>query len=148
MTEQEPIKIVIPVEEEEPLKVERPSATMKETAGDAGRKVVDAAKETAQKAWESDARRKATEKLSEVADKGVRYVGTRVADAAEEQTRQKATAVQERIKETDWSQEAKKGLAKGLQWASAQLAELAGRVNRRQEKSPPEEPPADPTSKM
>lgn len=125
---QEPIKIVIPVEEETPLKVERPSTDPKAAAGDAGRKVAGAVKDAAAKAWDTDTRRKMSAKVGEITDKSVRYVGTRMADTAEQQTRQTVSSVQERVKQIDWEQEAKDGLSNGLKWLSGRLAELAERV--------------------
>ena len=137
MSEQEPIRIIIE-EEDLPLKVERETSTPKSVATDTGRKAAGVAKVAAAKAWNSDAGRAAAKKLQEVSDRGIRYVGTRMADAAEEQAKQTAASVQERIKETDWQEEAKVGLAGGLKWLSAQVTELAGRVGpgEPQEKSP------------
>lgn len=128
MSEQEPIKIIIPVEEDPPLKAERVSADPASLAKDTGRKAAVVAKGLAAKAWNSETGRAAARKLQEASDRGVRYVGTRVADAAEEQAKQRAAVVQERIKETDWQQEAKIGLVGGLKWLSSQLAEAAQRV--------------------
>lgn len=129
MTEQEPIKIMIPVEEEQPLKVEKPQSDARTQAGEAGKKLADAARQTAQKAWDSDVRRRASQKAGEIADRGVRAASTRVADAAEQQTRQTAAAMQERVRQTDWQHEAKTGLAGGLKWLSRRLAELSERVS-------------------
>lgn len=138
MMEQEPIKIIIPVEEDPPLKVERVSLDPKSAAKDTGRKAAAAAKVAADKAWNSDSGRKAAKKLQEVSDRGIRYVGTRMADSAEQQAKQTAASVQERIKEMDWQEEAKVGLVGGLKWLSAQVSDLAGRVDPAEpkEKSP------------
>jgi hypothetical protein len=145
MSEQEPIRIVIQ-EEDLPMKVERETSAPKAVARDTGRKAAVVAKMAADKAWNSDAGRAAAKKLQEVSDRGIRYVGTRMADAAEEQAKQTASAVQERIKETDWQEEAKVGLVGGLKWLSAQVSELAERVGPGdpKEKSPTD---IDPSSK-
>lgn len=127
MNEQEPIRIVIE-EEDLPLKVERETSTPKTVAKDTGRKAADVAKVAAAKAWNSEAGRAAAKKLQEVSDRGIRYVGTRMADAAEEQAKQTAASVQDRLKETDWQEEAKVGVVGGLKWLSSQVAELAERV--------------------
>lgn len=140
MSEQEPIKIIIPVEEEPPLKAERVPSGPGTVARDSGRRAAVVAKALAEKAWNSDAGRKAARKLQEASDRGVRYVGTRAADAAEQQAKQTAAAVQERIKDTDWQQEAKVGLVGGLKWLSSQLAEAAQRVGPGE---PKEKSPAD-----
>jgi hypothetical protein len=137
MSEQEPLKIII--DDEEPaLKVDQEQSATRKVAGDAGRKAAAAAGVVAKKAWNSEAGRKAAKKLQEVSDRGIRYVGTRMADAAEEQAKQTAASVQERLRETDWQDEAKAGLISGLKWLSAQVADLAESVSEppAKEKSP------------
>jgi hypothetical protein len=138
MTEQEPLKIIIPVEEEPPMKSEHLQTGAGEVTKNAGRKAAVAAKAAAEKAWQSETGRKAAKKLQETGDRGIRYVGTRMADTAEQQAKQTAASVQQRIKETDIQQEAKVGLVSGLRWLSAQLSELASRVGPGEphEKSP------------
>ncbi len=145
MSEQEPIKIVIPVEEDPPLKVEEPAAGAKTAASDASRKIAGLAKDAAQRASQSEAGRKAAAKAQEVSDRGVRYVGTRLADTAEDQAKQTVEAVQQRLKETDWEKEAKVGLASGLRWVSGRLNELSERfaAAEGQEKSPADLDQAD-----
>ena len=140
MTEQEPLKIVIPIEEEPPLKSEHLKTNAGSVAKDTGRKAAVAAKLAADKAWQSETGRKAAKKLQEVSDRGIRYVGTRMADTAEQQAKQTAASVQQRIKETDLQQEAKVGVVSGLQWLSSQLSELAARMGpgEPKEKSPKE----------
>jgi len=140
MTEQEPIKIVIPVEEEPPLKTEQPKTGAGSVAKSAGLKAAEVAKSAAEKAWQSETGRKAAKKLQEASDKGIRYVGTRMADTAEQQAKQTAASVQQRIKETDLQKEAKVGLVSGLHWLSSQLSELAGRMGPDE---PKEKGPAD-----
>ena len=129
MTEQEPIKIVIPVEEDDPpLKVEKSASGAKTAAYDASKKIAGLAKDAAQRAAQSEAGRKAAGKFQEATDRGVRAVGTRMADTAEDQARQTMEAMQERLKEADWEKEAKDGLASGLQWLSGRLRELSDHV--------------------
>lgn len=137
MSEQEPLKIIIE-DEETPLKAEQPDSAPRTVAKEAGRKAAVVAGAAAKKAWNSETGRKAAKKLQEVSDRGIRYVGTRMADAAEEQAKQTAAAVQERMKNADWQEEAKAGLVSGLKWLSSQVADLAQRVtvDERQEKSP------------
>ena len=129
MSEEEILKIEIPIEEEPPLKVEQPSSGSKAAASDAGRKVAGMAKSAAQRAAQSDAGRKAAGKFQEVTDRGVRYVGTRMADTAEQQAKQTVESMQDRLKETDWEKEAKDGIASGLTWLSGRLNEMADRFN-------------------
>jgi hypothetical protein len=128
MSEQEVLKIEIPVEEEEaPLKAERSRPGAKTAAFGVTKKVAGLAKEAAQRAAQSETGRKAAGKVQEVTDRGVRYVGTRMADTAEDQARQTIDAVQERLQQTDWEKEAKTGIAAGLQWASKRIGELSER---------------------
>jgi cell division septum initiation protein DivIVA len=138
MSEQEPIKIVIPVEEELPHKAEQSTSGASGTASAAGRRMAGLAKDAAQRAANSGAGRMATEKLRNVSDRGVRYVGTRMADTAEQQARQTMEAVQERVKQTDWEKEARTGLAAGLQWLGGRLNEMSERFSAPevQEKDP------------
>lgn len=138
MTDQEPIKIIIPIEEEPPLKSQQEKTTVGDVAKNTGLKAAAAAKVAAEKAWQSETGRKAAKKLQEVSDRGIRYVGTRMADTAEQQAKQTAATVQQRIKETDFQQEAKVGVVGGLRWLSGQLAELAQRMGPAEpkEKSP------------
>ena len=137
MSEQETIKIIIE-DEDPPLKADQGKSASKSVASGAGRKAAVVAKAAADKAWNSETGRKAAKKLQEASDRGIRYVGTRMADAAEEQAKQTAAAVQDRVRNADWQEEAKVGLVGGLGWLSAQVAELAERFgpDEAQEKSP------------
>jgi hypothetical protein len=137
MSEQEPIIIIIE-EEDPPMKADQGQSNPKSVASGAGRKAAVVAKAAADKAWKSETGRKAAKKLQEASDRGIRYVGTRMADAAEEQAKVTAAAVQERVKNADWQEEAKTGLAGGLTWLSSQVAELADRFGpgAAEEKSP------------
>ncbi|MFN2137545.1 MAG: hypothetical protein ACK2UK_16410 [Candidatus Promineifilaceae bacterium] len=139
MSDQEPIKIVIPIEEEEPpVRAEQPASGARATAGEATRKVTGLAVTAAQRAAQSDVGRKAAGKVQEVADKGVRYVGTHMADTAEAQAKETIEAVQVRFKQTDWEKEAKVGIASGLHWLSGRLNDLSARIAAQGEKSPPD----------
>jgi hypothetical protein len=137
MNEQEPIKIIIE-DEEPPVKADKGTAAPNTVAKEAGRRAAVVAGAAAKKAWNSETGRKVAKKLQEASDRGIRYVGTRMADAAEEQAKQTAASVQERMRNTDWQEEAKVGLASGLSWLSEQVAEFANRVDadQPQEKSP------------
>jgi hypothetical protein len=134
MSEEEPIKIVIPVEEDDtPMKVETPKSGAKAAASDATRKVAGLAKSAASRAAHSELGRKAAGKAQELTDRGVRTVGNQMADTAEQQARQTVDAVQERIKQTDWEKEAKVGIASGLQWLSGRLNEMSERFTPAEE---------------
>lgn len=124
--QEEPIRIVI---EEEDLPLIPDKSGLKAPDVKAGAKQVgDKATELAQKAWDSEPRRKVTDGAAALAAKGSKAVANKVADTVEEQTRQQATALQNRVQEIDWKEEAKRGSANGLRWLSEQLAALAERV--------------------
>lgn len=131
--EQEILKIEIPVEEETPFVPERPRSDVKAKAVAAGKTAVSATAHTAQKAWDSEPRRKVTRSVArgtaKVAGKTSKFVTEKVAQAAERQARERATAVQTRIRETDWKAEAKSGTARSLNWLSQRLSQLAAKIN-------------------
>ena len=87
----------------------------------------------AQKVWDTDTRRKVTDKVGEgvsaATAKSAEAMRDKMTEVAERQAQETATAVQTRIKETDWKEEAKTTTAKGLRWMSQQLAELTERLN-------------------
>ncbi len=144
MSEQEPLKIEIPPEEDAPHKPEQTKTSASDTAVDAGRKVAGVTVELAQKAANSEAGRAATRKIHQLGDRGVRYVGTRMADTAEQQARATADAMQQRLKEMDWEKEARSGAAAGLSWLSGRLNEIARRFDSpTQEKGPAEQDQPD-----
>lgn len=127
--EHEPGRIVITEEDVAPFVAEKPAAGLREQADRMTQQVSD----TARQAWESETRRKVTGKVREgvatVATKSSQLVRDKVSEAAERQAREAVTAVQTRIKETDWKEEARQGTVRGLQWLSQQLARLADRFS-------------------
>ncbi len=129
---EEPIRIVIE-EEDLPLVPDKPARSAPDLKAQA-EKVGQKAGEVAQKAWDSDSRRKVTDSVkhgvSTVANKSTKAVGTKVAEVVEQQTREQVNALQNRVQETDWKEEARKGTVSGLRWLSAQLARLADRFNK------------------
>ena len=144
---EDPIKLEIPPEEkasskedsssreEVPFVPESSKTTVSGAASQAGQAVTGVAR----KAWESDTRRKVTRKvgngLNTAVRKGTKIVSDKVSEVAERQAQERVTAVRARIEETDWQQEAKNGLATGLNWLSERLAILATKV------LPSEKPP-------
>jgi hypothetical protein len=129
---EEPIRIVIE-EEDLPLvpdKAVRQAPDLKAQAEKVGQK----AGEAAQKAWDSESRRKVTDSVKQgvtaVATKSTKAIGTKVADTVEQQTREQVNALQNRVQEVDWKEEARKGTVSGLQWLSAQFARLAERFSK------------------
>ncbi len=108
--------------------------TMKERASQAMGKVGEQAKHGAKKAWQSEIRKKATRTVgrgvAKVAKKGSAVVTDVVVKTAEKQARQQATAVQQKIQETDWKEVSKEGTATGLRWLSRKFADLAQRFKK------------------
>ena len=131
--ESEILKIEIPVEEEIPFVPEQSQPNVKAKAVQAGKTAVSATARTAQKAWDSEPRRKVTRGVArgtaKAAGKTSKFVSEKVAKAAEKQARERATAVQARIRETDWKAEAKSGTARSLNWLSQRLSRLAAKIN-------------------
>jgi hypothetical protein len=113
--EHKPDRLVITNEDVAPFVAERPASGLREQAD----RVAD----------------KVQEGVATVVNRGGQLVRDKISQAAEQQARATATAVQNRIRETDWKEEAKRETARGLQWLSQQLAQLAERFG------PKEKPP-------
>ncbi len=140
--QEEPIRIVIE-EEDLPLIPDKPGLKAPDVKAGA-KQVGDKAAELAQKAWDSEPRRKVTDGVkqgvSTVATKSSKAVANKVADTVEQQTRQQVDALQNRVQEIDWKEEAKKGSVNGLRWLSAQFALLADRFTPDGPEKPAEPP--------
>ncbi len=136
--QEEPIRIVIE-EEDLPFIPDKPGRSAPDVKAGA-KQVGDKAAELAQKAWDSEPRRKVTDGAAALAAKGSKAVANKMADTMEQQARQQATALQNRVQETDWKEEAKKGSAQGLRWLSAQFALLADRFTPDGPEKPAEPP--------
>jgi hypothetical protein len=126
------VEIKILEEDIAPLVPENPAKSdMKERAAQAASQVGQQATDVAKKAWQSDARKKVTGTVGrgakKVMKKGSAVVTDAVVRTAERQARERATAVQQRIQETDWKEASKEGAATGLRWLSQKLAKLAAR---------------------
>lgn len=133
MTQEEPIKIVIPIEETPVHKPAKNTDTARDQAGKVAKRAAVVAATSAKKAWNTDLRRKATDRLNEgfnvAAAKGTQFVRDRVAETAERQTRDTVNTVQTRVQSGEWREDAKSGFSAGLGWLSAQLAEISQRVS-------------------
>ncbi len=133
MTNEEiPIKILIPVEEELPLVAEKTRPDVKGAASKAGQQIARTAKQATKKVWQSNARKKVTgcvkRGATAVAAKGAQVMHDTVVKTAEKQAKERATAVQTRIKETDWKEASKAGVVNTLRWMSHKLGQLAERL--------------------
>ncbi len=150
MSDEIPIKILIPEEEdattipvveEPPLVPEVPGGRSGARARQAAKKIGKGAGKAARRVWRSEARRKVTRGMRKgataAAAKGTEVIGNQVRQTAERQAQERVTAVQTRLRETDWKEEAKTGTAKGLHWLSQRLSSLAARLTP--QKNPPTE---------
>lgn len=147
MSEKEPIKITIEdlEAEEKPLVAEqsgRKSAgevavAAGQAAGRTGKKAAVAAGGLARKAWESDVRRQATDKIASgattVTHRSAEIVRDKVADTVEQQAKATVAAVEARVREVDWKTEGQKAAVGGMRWLSRRLEALAERFGRREE---------------
>jgi hypothetical protein len=134
-------------DEETPLVAEQPAkqsaraaaGDVASVAGQAGKKAAGAAGALARKAWQSDTRRKATEKLADgataVANRSTELVRDKVAETVEQQARATAAAVEARVREVDWRTEAQQAAVGGLRWLGRRLEALAERFNRAEQES-------------
>ena len=133
MNYEKPLKIEIPVEEEVPLKPDNSASAAKGVANDAGKQLKGLAKDSVQRIWSSDTRRKLTDRVNKEVDaaaaKGSQYMHDKIAETAETHTREQVTAVQSKLREVDWQDEAKTGISTGLKWLSQQMQELSERLN-------------------
>ncbi len=131
MMEKEILKIEIPVEDETPFVPEQNSSRKLTT------RAGEAAAVTAHKAWDSDARKQVTggvkRGVTAVAKKGTHLVQEKMVKVAEEQARERLTAVKTTIRETDWKHEAQSKTAQGLNWLSQKLSQLATRFTPKEE---------------
>ena len=128
------LKIEIPEEEEAVYKPEnsetkvRVKETAKTTALNTGKAVAS----TAATAWKSDTRKKVTAPIrrgvTAVTIKTGQAIQGQISKVVERKMQEEKEAMQTRIKETDWTAEAKKGTAKGINWLSQKANNLSERV--------------------
>ena len=126
----EDVEIKILTEEAAPLVPENPPKRgLKDKAAASTQHAREQATAAAKKAWHSETRKKVTRRLGRgakrVVKKGSQTMTDVVVRTAERQARKRATAVQERLKETDWKEVSKEGAATGLRWLSRKLSDLA-----------------------
>ena len=124
------VEIKILTEDLAPVVPENPpTPTMQERATDAAQQAREQAADVAQKVWQSETRKRVTRSVGHGAKKVVKKGGQAVTNVmvktAERQARERATAMQQRLQETDWKQASKEGAATGLRWLSQKLSNLA-----------------------
>lgn len=128
MSEETRLKIEVPMEDETVYKPEKPQPTVKDAAKQTGKTVAT----TAVSAWQSDARKKVTgpirKGITAVTVKTGLVIQRQVSKVVEQKLQEERAAMQKRIQETDWKEEAKKGTAKSINWLSEKTSNLAERV--------------------
>ena len=128
------LKIEIPAEEEIIHKPEtsEPKVKVKETAKTTALNTGKAVASTAATAWKSDTRKKVTAPIrrgiTAVTVKTGQAIQGQISKVVEKKVQEEKEAMQTRIKETDWTAEAKKGTVKGINWLSQKANNLSERV--------------------
>lgn len=130
------LKIEIPIEEETVLQPEQPqpstSDAIKDTAKTTAKNTGKVVANTAVTAWQSDTRKKVTAPvrrgITAVTVKTGRAIQDQISKVVEKKLQEEREAMQTRIKETDWTAEAKKGTVKGISWLSEKAGNLSERV--------------------
>lgn len=135
------VEIKILEEEVAPIVPESlPKPTVQERTSEAAQQAREQAADVAHKVWQSDTRKRVTGTVGrgakQVAKKSGQVVTNAMVKTAERQARKQASAMQQRIQETDWKLVAKEGTASGLRWFSRQFANLAARFTPKEDDNP------------
>jgi hypothetical protein len=139
MNEKEPLKITLEDlgEEIKPEVATPERGTLAGGAAEIGHKVGDAVKGSA-----SRVAHKLADTTTEVTSRSAEAVKDKMTEAIQAQSKATAEAVEARLREIDWKEEAQKGAEGSLRWLSKRLEDLAEKF-RADEKTPP----ADQTDK-
>lgn len=138
MTDKEPLKITIEDIDGE-YKAETPSRDgnkVKEGAAEVGHKLGGAVKDSAARVAH-----KIADTTTDVTSRSAEAMRDKVGETIQAQSKATADAVEARLRELDWKNEAQKGAQGGLRWLSQRLDDLAEKL-RTDEKSD-EKVPAD-----
>ncbi|CUS04499.2 protein of unknown function [Candidatus Promineifilum breve] len=124
MSDKEPLKITLADlgEEARPDAPEPPSVAA-EGAANLGHKMGDAMKDSAARAAH-----KIADATAGVTSRGAEAVRDKVGEAVQAQSKATADAIEARLREIDWKDEAQKGAEGGLRWLSKRLEELAEKL--------------------
>lgn len=146
MSDKETLKITLedleeeqPVEPEAPLTAEQPSSRVRAQAEQIGRQVSGTVKGTADKITQ-----KIADSAAEATSRSAEAAREKMGELIQTQTKATADAIEAKVREIDWKQEAQKGAEGGLRWLSQRLDDLAGRLGEAEpkaEKEKPAEPP-------
>ena len=134
MNEKEPLKITLEDlgEEIKPETATPERGKLVDGAAELGYKVGGAVKDSA-----SRVARKITDTTTEATSRSAEAVKDKVTETIQAQSKATADAVEARLREIDWKDEAQKGAEGGLRWISKRLEELAEKLH------PDEKTPTD-----
>lgn len=133
MNEKEPLKITMEDlgEEIQPEMASPDRGKLAAGAADLGHKVGGAVKGSA-----SRVAQKIADTTTEATSRSAEAVKDKVTETIQAQSKATAEAVEARLREIAWKEEAQKGAEGGLRWISQRLEELAEKLHS-DEKSPP-----------
>lgn len=129
MSDKEPLKITLDDLEAEQAEPEAPAAPPEETsrlraqAEEAGRQVAGSVKETAGKLSQ-----KIAAGAADVTSRSTEAAREKMGEVIQAQSKATADAIEARLRQVDWKQEAQKGAEGGLRWLSKRIDELAGKL--------------------
>ncbi len=131
MPDNEPLKITLDDLADEKPADAPPAQTetgatsrMRAQAEEAGRQVAGSVKGTADKLTQ-----KIADSAAEVTSRSADAAREKMGEVIQAQSKATADAIEARLREVDWKQEAQKGAEGGLRWLSRRLDDLAGKVS-------------------
>lgn len=127
MTDKEPLKITLAdLGEPEPAAMpERPRAKVPERVEQMGHKVSGAVKEST-----SRVAQKIAATTTDATNRSAEAVREKISETVQAQSKATADAIEARLREIDWKEEAQKGAEGGLRWLSQRLDSLAERLRK------------------
>ena len=125
MNEKEPLKITLEDlgEDSKPEAATSERSKLADGAAELGHKVGDAVKGSAARMAH-----KIADTTTEATSRSAEAVRDKVGEAIQAQSKATAEAVEARLREIDWKEEAHKGAEGGLRWLSKRLEDLAEKL--------------------
>lgn len=127
MSEKEPLRITLEDlgEPEKAATPEREHSALRDGAAQTGHKVTGAVKESAARVAH-----KIADVTTDATSRSAEAVRDKVGEAIQAQSKATADAIEARLREVDWKQEAQKGAEGGLRWLSQRLEAFAERLGK------------------
>lgn len=125
MSEKEPLRITLEDLGETEAAAVPAHGALRDSAAQVGQKVTGAVKESAARVAH-----KIADTTTEATSRSADAVRDKVSEAIQAQSKATADAIEARLREVDWKQEAQKGAEGGLRWLSQRLEELAERLGK------------------